>query len=60
MRLTEQEFYEAMGRLSKFATTYAARLVLVDGMGINEAARQMSVDKTSVSRLVHKIRENIK
>ncbi len=33
----------------------AARLVLVDGVGLNEASRQIGVDKSIVSRTVKRI-----
>ncbi len=37
-------------------STQAARLVLVEEIGVNEAARRMGVGKASVSRAVNRLR----
>lgn len=57
-KMTESEFYEAIfnARKPRSRISVAAKMVIVDGCGILQAAREMKINKAGVSRLVKQIR----
>lgn len=56
--MTKAKFYKALFNLHKSRTSEAAMLVLVEGKGINEAARIKGIDKAAVSKLVKSLAES--
>jgi len=55
--MNTNEFNKAFYESRETATSRAARRVLVDGIGVNLAARCEYVDKASVSKMVTRIKK---
>ncbi len=54
--MTNNQFYKHFFNFQSTRSSRAARLVLVEKIGVNEAARRENINKASVSRAVKGIK----